>query len=79
MIKVYSKAVEALLGVLNFMAQKKPVAEENLQQALLDVEIAIDRACTEQVPADTLAQLLNLRQQLLTAQKITYYAQPSQY
>lgn len=79
MIAVYNKAVEALLGVLEFVAQKNPATGENLQQVLLDVEIAIDRASTEQAPADNIAQLLNLRQQLLTAKKIAYYAQPSQY
>ena len=79
MTTLYNKAVEALLGVLEAIAQKKPATGENLQQALLDVEIAIDRASTESNPADKVAQLLHLRQQLLTAQKITYYAQPSQY
>ncbi len=76
---IYTKAIEALLGIIEQQAQKKPVTGENLQQAILDVEIAIDRASTEAVAADRVAELLNLRGQLLSVEKITYYAQPCQY
>ncbi len=76
---IYTKAIEALLGIIEQQAQKKPVTGENLQQAILDVEIAIDRASTEAVAADRVAELLNLRGQLLSVEKIAYYAQPCQY
>lgn len=76
---IYTKAIEALLGVIEQQAQKKPVTGETLQQALLDVEIALDRASTEAAPAGRVAELLNLRGQLLSVEKIAYYAQPCQY
>lgn len=76
---LYVAAVDALLAMVQAMAQKKPATGEAVQQALLNVEIAIDRASTETAPADRLACLLNLREQLLNAAKYTCYAQPCQY
>lgn len=75
----YIQAIEALLGIIEQQAQKKPVTGENLQQAILKVEIALDRASTEAMPASDVAELINLRSKLLTAEKYTYYAQPCQY
>lgn len=79
MTAIYNMAIEAILGVLELMAQKKPVAGEPIQQALLNVEIALDRASSEPAEPDAVAKLMHLRQQLLTATKYTYYAQPCQY
>lgn len=76
---IYTKAIDALLGVIKQQAQKMPVTGENLQQAILDVEIALDRASTEAATAGRIAELLNLRGQLLSVEKLTYYAQPCQY
>ena len=78
MNEIYITAVEALLGMVHQQAQKMPVTGEALQQALLKVEIGLDRASTENAPADHVAQLLNLRQHLLTAERYVY-AQSSQY
>lgn len=74
MIALYNTAIEALLG----MVQKKPAAFETMQQAILNVEIALDRASTEPAHAGETAELLNLRTQLLTAANFADYAQPSQ-
>lgn len=78
MITLYNTAVDALVGIVAQMAKKMPVTGENLQQALMDVEVALDRAETEQSAPSTIATLLNLHQQLVTAEKYTYYAQPCQ-
>lgn len=79
MIAIYDTAIEAMLVLLESMAQKKPATGEAVQQALLKVEMALDRACTENAPADAAAQLMHLRQQLLTASKYAYHAQSCQY
>lgn len=73
-------AINAIMEVLGQIAQKKPATGAILQQALLKVEIALDNASTmPTAPADKVAQLLHLREQLLTAQKYSYHAQPCQY
>jgi len=73
-------AINAIMEVLGQIAQKKPATGAILQQALLKVEIALDNASTmPTVPADKVAQLLHLREQLLTAQRYSYHAQPCQY
>lgn len=70
MTALYTTAIEAILGVLEQVAQKMPATGETLQQALLKVEIALDNASTmPTAPADEVAKLLHLRQQLLTAAK----------
>lgn len=70
MTALYTTAIEAILGVLEQVAQKMPATGKNLQQALLKVEIALDNASTmPTAPADEVAKLLHLRQQLLTAAK----------
>lgn len=70
MTTLYTTAIDAILGVLEKVAQKMPATGENLQQALLKVEIALDNASTmPTAPADEIAKLLHLRQQLLTAAK----------
>lgn len=77
---LYATAMDAVTEVLGQIAQKMPATGENLQQALLKVEIALDNASTmPTATADELAQLLHLRRQLLTAQKYCHYAQPCQY
>lgn len=79
MTALYDKAIEALLDMLELMAQQKPATGESVQQALLKVEIAIDRACTDPAAPDNVARLMRLRDQLLTASKYAYHAQPCQY
>ncbi len=80
MTTLYTTAIDAIMGVLGAIAQKKPATGENLQQALLKVEIALDNASTmPAAPADEVARLLHLREQLLTAQRYSYHAQPCQY
>lgn len=79
MIAAYQTAVKAMTNTIGAMAQKKPVADNMLQQAILKVELALDRACTEPSQPDAPALLLELREQLLTTTKYLYYAQPSQY
>lgn len=70
MTTLYTTAIDAIMEVLGEIAQKKPATGENLQQALLKVEIALDNASTmPSTPADEIAKLLHLRQQLLTAAK----------
>ncbi len=78
MIADYNRAIDALVGIISQMAQKMPVTGENLQQALISAEVAIDRAETENTAPDTSAQLLHLREQLLTAEKYICHAQPCQ-
>lgn len=80
MTTLYTMAINAIMEVLGQIAQKKPATGAILQQALLKVEIALDNASTmPTAPADKVAQLLHLREQLLTAQKYSYHAQPCQY
>ena len=70
MTTLYTTAIDAILGVLEQVAQKIPATGETLQQALLKVEIALDNASTmPTAPADEVAKLLHLRQHLLTAAK----------
>ena len=70
MTTLYTTAIDAILGVLEQVAQKIPATGETLQQALLKVEIALDNASTmPTATADEVAKLLHLRQQLLTAAK----------
>lgn len=78
MTSLYNTAIEALLCVIQAQTQKTPAAGFTLQQALLKIEIALDRASTEAGEPDTISQLLSLRQHLLTAQKYCCYAKPSQ-
>lgn len=80
MTTLYTMAINAIMEVLGQIAQKKPATGAILQQALLKVEIALDNASTmPTAPADKVAQLLHLREQLLTAQRYSYHAQPCQY
>lgn len=80
MTTLYTTAIDAITEVLGQIAQKKPATGENLQQALLKVEIALDNASTmPTAPADEVVRLLHLREQLLTAQRYSYHAQPCQY
>lgn len=80
MTTLYTMAINAIMEVLGQIAQKKPATGAILQQALLKVEIVLDNASTmPTAPADKVAQLLHLREQLLTAQKYSYHAQPCQY
>ncbi|WP_301745910.1 hypothetical protein [uncultured Duncaniella sp.] len=80
MTTLYTMAINAIMEVLGQIAQKKPATGAILQQALLKVEIALDNASTmPTAPADKVAQLLHLREQLLTAQKYSYHAQSCQY
>ena len=66
----YTTAIDAIIGVLKQLAEKMPATGEALQQALIKVEIALDNASTTpNTPADEIAKLLQLRQQLLTAYK----------
>lgn len=75
MTTLYTMAINAIMEVLGQIAQKKPATVAILQQALLKVEIALDNASTmPTAPADKVAQLLHLREQLLTAQKYSYHA-----
>lgn len=80
MTTLYTTAIDAITEVLGQIAQKMPATGETLQQALLKVEIALDNASTmPAAPADEVAQLLHLRELLLTAQNYCYHAQPCQY
>lgn len=70
MNELYTIAIDAITSVLKQLANKMPATGEALQQALIKVEIALDNASTlPKAPADEIAKLLLLRQQLLTAYK----------
>lgn len=80
MTTLYTTTIDAITEVLGQISQKMPATGECLQQALLKIEIALDKAITmSTAPADEVAQLLHLHEQLLTAQKYCYHAQSCQY